>query len=333
MKKSISFLLTFLLFISSFANNTALAKNQSVADALNDECQIEIYSEDASKIDELIDQRGDFACLGEWDKVEEIDKELEKFDVEKLSSEEVYEKFCDTETQAPYINKPKSDNIYWFLTKTTLKYNGTVYEVHTLKAQPNQKASNLRVCGGEVISLDDIDIMAAFVDGLKVAASAGINKLLEKAPREFKIMLTIFEMLKPFISKLSKKTIISSAHLVYSYVYATTVSFKYVKIKGRSDNESQLTYISTKGTCSAGWQYTKLTSKDGLTIPNIIQGKTKPLSITPVEYDKTINAVKAYDNPYANKAAYVWNVDITGINGKVIKSINTILPDSPAQIF
>ena len=328
LKRSISFLMAFLLLAVSSVN-LVLAENRSDDNYLDEEGYYEEYdSEITSQIDAFMDEREEKACLGEWDEVEELDRQLEELGVEHLTSEEVYERFGGDEAVVPYVNKPDMDNVKWTLSKTTSKYNGIIYEIQTLIAQPNHKNSGLRIYGGKVI-LANGDMAAGVAEAIKVVASAAVGFINKEAG----IILTVYDTIKAVITKASKTMMISSAHIVYSYAFSETASFKYVKIKGRPDIEQQLTYISTKGTLAAGYQYTDLVCKNNFAMPNIIQGKIKTMTYIPRGYNDTKNAVIAYGNPYPRTEACIDVVNIIGVGRNRVIEIHPIRPQFPAHVF
>lgn len=144
--------------------------------------------------------------------------------------------------------------------------------------------------------------------------------------------LSVYDTISGFVSGISKTTEISSAEIVYSYAHITTASFKYVKIKGQSDDYQNLTYISTKGTTAVGYQYPTFTYSGGSVKPNVIQGN-RTITSTPSGYNSNVNAVKAYSDPYAARRSYVGSVKITGLESKSVSSIYPVCPEFPAHIY
>lgn len=133
MKKALSILMvTLLLSLSLTANVFA----QSSVDS-------------NSQIDELLENRAEFICLEQWDKVASIDQQLEQLGVEKLTAQEVAEHFASV---TPYVSTPVSSNVTWLSSRTDYTYGGVTYEIQTLTAQPNQNNSNLKDSGSRAIA-------------------------------------------------------------------------------------------------------------------------------------------------------------------------------------
>lgn len=65
--------------------------------------------------------------------------------------------------------------------------------------------------------------------------------------------------------------------------------------------------------------------------PNVVQGSRIIYSV-PAGYDSNFNAVKAYNDIYANTSAYVMSVEITGIESKTVSDISPVCPQFPAHI-
>ena len=160
-----------------------------------------------------------------------------------------------------------------------------------------------------------------------VVASALVGKISDES-----LALTVYDSVKGFVSGISKTTEISSAEIVYSYAHTTTASFKYVKIKGQSDDYQNLTYISTKGTTAVGYQYPTFTYSGGSVKPNVIQGN-RTITSTPNGYNSNANAVKAYSDLYAAQFSYLESVKITGLESKSVSLIYPVCPRFPAHIY
>lgn len=309
MRKKISIFMAFLLLVLSFST-TSFA--QSSTDSNN-------------QIDTLLDKRAELICLNKWDELDSIDMQLESLGVEKLTPAEVEERFCNIDGAAPRVSTPVSNNVTWLSNRTNYTYGGVTYEIQTLTAQPNQNNSNLKVVGNRAIASKNkwsIGIM----NGLTVIGSTLAGEIPGAT-----LALTVYDTVSGFVSGISKTTEISSAEILYSYSHTTTASFKYVKIKGQSDDSQVLTYISTNGTTSVGYQYPTFTYSGGAAKPNVIQGNRTVYS-TPSGYNSNLNAVKSYTDPYAANRAYVGSVKITGIESKSVSTIYPVCPEFPLHI-
>lgn len=226
----------------------------------------------------------------------------------------------------PYVAKPVSSNVTWLSSSSEYSYGGKKYVVQTLTAQPNSRSSKLKLSGSKALS-SIYKWKAGVMNAIKTVASVTAGNI----PGTNRAVI-VYDTAKAFVSGISKTTEISKASIVYSYSHTTTVSFKYVKLKGEPDSKQSLTYVSTKGATAIGYQYPTFNYAGEAAKPNIIQG-SRTINATPDGYNSTLNAVKAYANPYASKRAYVNSVKITGIESKTAATIYPTCPEFPAQIF
>lgn len=114
--------------------------------------------------------------------------------------------------------------------------------------------------------------------------------------------------------------------------YNPTLGFKYVKVKGQSDNSQSLAFISTKGMTAVGYQYPTFIYSGGSATPHVIQDNRTITSI-PSEYNSSLSAVKAYTDIYAARNAYVRSVTITGLESKSVSTIYPLCPEIPAHVY
>ena len=210
--------------------------------------------------------------------------------------------------------------------ETIYTYGGKTYEIQTITAQPNEKNSNLKIRGSRAIS-STYKWKAGFMDALKTSASSIAGNIPGAS-----VAVSVFDTVSSFLSGISKTTEISSAEIVYSYAHTTTATFKYVKLKGQSDNQQKLTYISTKGTTAVGYQYPEFVYSGGSAKPNIIQGN-RTINSTPSGYNSNLNAVKAYTGASTLSRAYVSSVTITGIESKTVSKIYPVCPQFFDHIY
>ena len=309
MKKAISILMVTVLCILSL-NVAAFAQ---------------VSSDNSAEIEALLDKRAELICLEKWDEINSIDEQLAALGVEKLTPEEVEKLLSGTDGIMPNAVVPGSSNATWLSTRSNYSYGGVAYEIQTIIAQPNQNNSNLKTSGSRALSSRG-SLMAAALDALAVVAWNGISSIPGA-----NVAFTVYDAAKAFVNGLAPTTEISAADVVYSYAHTTTVSFKYVKIKGQSDNLQNLTYISTKGTTSVGYQFPTFVYSGGSVSPNIIQG-SRTIYSTPNGYNSDLNAVKAYSDPYSPTRSYVDRVVITGLESKSVSTIYPACPEFPAQI-
>lgn len=312
MKKKISVLLSLLLLVMALPLN--VSANEIPEDVLMQE-----------EMNLLLDKRAELICLEKYDEVYEIDAQLASLGVEELTPQEVQEKFIDTNPMAR-VTVPVASNVNWYSTSFDYPYNGTTYTVQTLIAQANEKSSNLKESGSRAIA-STYKWQAGFMNALTAFGSG----LLGEIPGS-SIYLTVYDTVSGAVSGISKTTEISSAEIVYSWSHVTTASFKYVKVKGQTDDYQSLTYISTKGVTAIGYQYPTFTYSGGTVKPNVIQG-SRTINSTPIGYDSNLNAVKAYTDVYAPTRAYNDTVKITGLESKTVSNIYPVCPQFPLHIY
>lgn len=307
MKKKICVLMTFLLLFMSMST-TAFAKSNP----------------DNTEIDALLEQRAQLICYEEYDKLPNIDQQLARLGVEKLTAEEVQERFIGDEV-TPYVSAPISNNVTWFSSRQDYRYNGVTYEIQTLIAQPNEQNSSLKQSGSRAIS-STYKWKAGGMNLLSAVSLAAIGAI-----EHANLVVTVYNAVKDLISGISPTTEISSTEIIYTYAHTTTANFKYVKIKGQSDDSQKLTFISTKGTTAIGYQFPKFDYVGSSVSPNVIQGN-RILTSIPYAYGSDYSAIQAYNDVYAATRSYVNRVEITGIESKRVSDIAPICPQFPLQI-
>ncbi len=306
MKKVVSILLSFLLFISMTVSIFASTD-----------------LDNSVLIDNLLEDRAELIAQGKYDKLDIIDKQLEVLGVKKLTPQEVEE--LNKDDVVPYITKPVSNNVTWLSSRQDYTYNGTTYEIQTLIAQPNQNNSNLKIIGSRALA-STYKWKAGAMNAISVLAEATYGELTGMSR-----VFTVYDTLNGMISGITRTTEISAAEIVYSYAHTTTASFKYIKVKGEADDKQHLAYISTKGTTAIGYQYPQFIYSGGTVEPNIIQG-SRTINTTPDGYNSNLEAVKAYVKGISKKV-WVENVKITGIETKSVSHIYPVCPEFLAQIY
>ena len=284
-----------------------------------------IYSNYNSQINSLLDYRAELICLNKYDELELVDQQLANLGVEKITSKEVQEKFYENPFITPYVTTPVSNNATWLSRRESWTYNGIKYEVQTLISQPKNNNSNLIQKGNCSVSSTS-PFQAGFMSLVSTVAYGTIGKIPGASS-----LLSVYDGAKDFLSAISSTTEISKADVLYSYSHTTTVSFKYVKVNGQSDDHQRLSYISSKGTTAVGYMFPSFVFSGGSVTPNVIQGN-RTINATPTGYDNIANAVQAYVNPYSASRNYLLYVTITGLESKNVSTIYPICPEFPSQI-
>lgn len=314
MKKFMSLILSAVVLISTIQIGMQAAENSSI------------------DLNVLFDKRADLICQGKYDELAELDEQLRALGVEKLTTGEVAAKFPAGTTSPlsganqldPQVATPSSTNVDWFSSRTNYTYNNVRYEIQTLIAQPNESNSVLKSTGVKALS-STYNWKAGFMNLVSVAASTAASKINSLA-------VTVFEAVKAFATGISKETVITSAEAAYTYSNVTTVSFKYVKVSGKTDDAQILSYISSKTETAVGYQFPKFIYGGNTVRPNIISG-TRSLYSTPSGYNSDYNAVVAYANPSASRRNFVDHVTITGIETKMVSNIPCPCPEYPMALI
>ncbi len=286
----------------------------------------ESLQDNSAEIDALLEQRAELISLEMYDDVNNIDQQLAALGVEKLTPKQVANQFMNNNEVTPYVLTPSANNVTWLSNRTTYSYGGKTYEIQTLTAQPNQKNSNLKEMGDVALS-SSYRWKIGLMNMLETAASGAAGSIPGSS-----FALTVYDSVKSFLTGVSKTTEIQSANVVYSYTHVTTATFKYVKIKGQSDTYQKLSYISTKGTTSVGYQYKEFKFSGGTAQPGIVQGN-RTINSTPSGYNSNLNAVKSYTGSSSSNRAYVNSVRLSGIESKSIAKIYPVCPQYPAHVY
>lgn len=318
-KRKIGFLLAIALLVTYIPATTYAADNE--------EYQIQKIEAEQTKIDELLDRRAELVSLEKFDEVENVEQELASLGVEKLTPEEVQTQFGNTNTPNTRINVPVSNNVTWLSQRVDYPHYGTTYEVQTLIAQANEKNSDLKKSGSLAVS-SSYSWEVGFMNLITALATSAAGQLSSGAS----LAVTVYDSVSGLVSGISKTTKISSASVVYTYSHVTTATFKYVKEKGHPDMLQELTFASTKGLTTIGYQYPAFNYSGGSVTPNVIQGQ-RTLVSTPKNYNSTLAAVEQYNYEMgATKGSFVNSVSIKGIENKTVGTIYPICPFFPPQL-
>ncbi|MCI9078471.1 MAG: DUF507 family protein [Lachnospiraceae bacterium] len=276
------------------------------------------------KIDSLLEERARMICQERYNEIDYIDQQLKELNVEKLTQQEVDERFGNNQN-LPYAVVPSSKNITWFSNRTNYAYGSKIYEIQTLIAQPNENDSGLKKSGSRVIS-STYRWEAGFMNALSTLALDTAGRVVGNS-----LALTVYNTASSFLSNLKTTTEISSAKIIYSYSHTTTASFKYIKEKGQSDSNQFLAYISTSGVTSVGYQYPTFDYAGGTVTPNVIQG-SRVINSIPDGYNSNSVAVNAYVSGNNTAYNFLTSVKITGLESKNVSNILPVCPMAPGLL-
>ena len=280
----------------------------------------------------MLDQELGLDTLDLETEINNINAQLKELGVEQLTSEEVQERFGSCEDIIPYIEKPESNTVNWFLDTDIQAANGVASDVQPLTATAKTNVnSNLK--GTKNITLQTKKNWTA--GALKVLEVAA-NKLISFAISSnagAKTAKTAYDYAKAYLSGISTTTEISDVEASYMVSYSTTVKFKFVKKRGQPESSQQMTFISTRCEVAVHGSFPVFTYKNGATHPNIISYNDRIVA-TPSGYNSNENAVKLFIDPsYTPAFAYVGYIDIYGLEGQKVTTLSPICPSYPTQVF
>ncbi|WP_348816462.1 hypothetical protein [Faecalibacterium prausnitzii] len=303
---------------------TVLILNHLLPTSFASSPKIETLSDTA--LSNLYEKRAQLICLRKFDELATIDKQLKNMGVEFLSSEDVAKKFAMS-SKVARVSRPTSANVTWTSKRVNYTYNGVTYEIQTLTAQPKNDKSKLYLQGNRAIS-STYNWAAGRMNAIKVIAEAYISSKISKTQQ---LLLTFYDIISSVATGIKKETVLSAAAVMYTHSSTSTVSFKYVKVKGQSDSEQDLCYVSTMCTSVFATQSSKLTTENGTAIPSVQQWQ-KTIVSKPAGYDSDLNAVKSFAGTSTQRNAFVWAIDVTGIENKTVFSISPLAPQTPVQV-
>lgn len=147
------------------------------------------------------------------DRIEKIDKQLEKLGVEELSEGEVFEILSEAENfdmasvPSLMIATPSVAGVKWTSSRSVNTYNGIQYEVQELHAIPTSMTSCL-YSSHITYSASNRNIRAA--SNLAKSALPNVLGLVPKIGGDLATGVTIFQLLKGAYTDLQESTIVSN---------------------------------------------------------------------------------------------------------------------------
>lgn len=290
-----------------------------------------LSDEETSEIERLFERRASLIMSEEYDELDAIDCRLEELGVHKMSEQEAEEFIHEHSDISTYVTKPSDGAITWYTGRETMTYEGTDYEIQTLLATPNAKDSALKgASSGSGKTLNSTyQWQAAAMNLLKTTATGYLGQKISGFERAW----SAYELLKPFITALQPTSEVISTEVIYSYSWTATISFKYVKKTGESDDYQAMTYVSSKCEAVVGWQCPTFSyDTTGVAHPSMLQGNQN-LSGRAIGYNSNYNAVKAYLDPTAPRSTFVNYIEVEGIEGKTAFAIWLPTPSSPLLLL
>ncbi|MDQ0169020.1 hypothetical protein J2T19_000457 [Paenibacillus tundrae] len=262
-------------------------------------------------------------------KIQQIDNQLYDLGVRDLSEDELAEKLKLSDEGALAVVPGGYSNVSWRTYRSIWVKNSVRYEVQHIVASPAGTASSSISQSGTVVQTTNGGIRAAGTGLLKTTAKEGASLI-----PGVDIGITIYDALKQALTDFSSTTEVTNITSSYNWDYNMNVDFMYVKKEGQSDISQVLSFRSSEVFGAASWSIRNVGYKKGtniVTSSNFITDSRR-YHYTPSNHGIGSNAVTAYLNPGSASTAFVSNVDFTGIDGKVFKSVSLPRFSFPSQI-
>lgn len=286
-----------------------------------------------AELDLLYDERGQAVLDGDEQRVHQVEEEMKEAGVHFLSDSEVEDLTRESSQQQakgfvilPAVDTLKQKNVSWSSVRRTVTYNKKKYEVQTLTAQPKAGYNCNLMSSGTAIIKEKGNMKAGLSNAIKAVASGTAGKIPAAA-----IAITIYDTVASFAKGISKNTIVTEAHITYTWASVETVRFKYVKPSGKKDSAQSLSFIDSKATVAIGVQFPKFVAKGVSVKPNVIQRKYTETPI-PSGYGTDTLAVKAYNSFKGYSNAYLLTYKVSGPT-KPAFTISFIAPAFPLHIY
>ncbi|NUU58560.1 hypothetical protein HP548_31245 [Paenibacillus taichungensis] len=287
------------------------------------------------QINKIYEKRGLVLAQKKEGYLEEYDrlgKELESLGVEFLSPSQVEEKMEIAKKSyngfSPQVIIPANGKYTWSSIRNSWVKNGVTYEVQHLTAESNSNASILKGTQAKVIQ-SSINLQAASVNLVTSLIKEGATEL----GKPIDVTITIYDALKSFVNdaNFGRTTIIPDITTNYTVSWYQNIDFMYVKKQGDSDNNQELTFMSSAVAGETTWVIPTFNYKvSGATksVKNVVGSNTYNYYNT-VAHRNGSMGVAAYLNPSAARNAYVTYAAIIGVGGKNIGLIPVATPASP----
>ncbi len=271
-------------------------------------------------IDQLVDERNEAYLNGDNEEVERLTNELHSTGMGTISLDELNQLTGENKSDSKIAARSGAtfETVY-----STYTHNGITYDIMRIYATPTT-SSNLYYSGVTALknsssatanSMKFISIVAQATAGLASDSLGAIQ--------------TVYGALRSSISALSSTSTINNISSSYTWNAAETCVFVYVK-------------STVTGNWVMGAQYSKASSTVTTVTPTleydsngaITSAITKTYSgtATPTYYNNTYKAVSEYLGAGLYDLARVNKIVVKGIQGKKIKTINLLNPDTPGTI-
>lgn len=305
MKKFMTFIMILIIMIPSYAFADVNAEARDLDEVIG----------------ELYTQRSQATLEQDFERVNEIDEQLNELGVERLEWEDLVEEVPSIvpKTKAPGI--PINNDASWDKYSITYNYKNKQYTITTIVAIPNSRSSTGLKGTFSKNTANNSGKLSSQLFQLAISTSLGtVNPLAS----------TVYDLVSIFVDNVSKTTVYSSDLTTYSGGYTSTHYFKYVREKGTNEREDVLSYSSSTVSVSytvsmTGFVY----GPNSTSVKNISKQYSKDYS--PSGYNSSTNAVRSYLNETSQSRNVVNHIYIKR-SGKNIVSISIANPFSPVGI-
>ena len=287
-----------------------------------------------NQINELFDKRAELINKGEYEKIEKVESQLELLGVSKMEPTEVLARFSgDVETLSTNeVEAINSHAVIWFTDTREYTFDGNVYIIETMTAQPSQGDSCLKSYGGyleEDVVIGEA-ITMAFISTAVSTISSGLIERLEDGSK----FLTIYDFLKNLVEGLSPITIVEHANTSYTYANSVTVTFKFVNDKGMSDMTKILATRGTRCVTSVGGTTSFYTyDEKGVAHPGTEVNEELIVSFSD-GYNSNMNAIRVFlGQEGISIDEFVYSINIGTLEEKPWLDIYPVRPWTPLEVY
>lgn len=317
-RNKISFLLVIALIFNAYIPNAVYASSEENRKIL---------------IDSLLEERAELVCLNQYDKIEEIDEQLELLGAKEITLEEIELKLKRNSSSSAYAVIPTANNVTWRSVESVYSYRGALYSVQTLIAQANEMNSNLKVQREYKIH-GSVGIKKGIDNAIKVTVESLLKLATTTKLPETNILITIYDAAQAYIEGITPTTEIECSDPVYKCSHVTTAKFFYVKPYGSAgEGVEYCSYITTMGVTSVGGVWGTFDSdENGNIVPLTITFQSDTITTVPSGYSSEYNAVDAFVNGRQDKS-YVDEVVVEGMAPSHKWNIKFLPPVDPYSIY
>ena len=267
--------------------------------------------------------------------IEKINSELEELGVEFLTDADVASKFPDAyelqfdnnnSSASPRVSTPSSSSVSWMSTRSSYVFEGQIYNVQKLIAEPLSESCSLWREGSARLRYTG-NAQAGAVNFFK-AVGAAIQSYITP------VTSTLYNIFSSTWNGLATTTIVDSVDATLSWETSTTVMIYYIRLESQTDEAQRLAFITSSCYTSIGYvlddNCTYINANgDSIPVPSFVSGNVS-FRTTPSGYNNTQSAVIAYKYyPYDTIKDTVLHIYIYGPNDTHVTTVSPCDPNTP----